>query len=82
MVILKWIQLLILKSFINQFVGMCCIGAHQSIVNFGNTSSASIPIALYNGIQSGKVKRGDRIMILGFGAVGGLMRRRRTMILA
>jgi len=42
----------------------------ESIVDFGNTSSASIPIALYNGIQSGKVKRGDRIMILGFG--GGL----------
>lgn len=42
----------------------------ESIVNYGNTSSASIPIALYNGIQSGKVKRGDRIMLLGFG--GGL----------
>ncbi|MBV6441477.1 MAG: ketoacyl-ACP synthase III [Haliscomenobacteraceae bacterium CHB4] len=42
----------------------------ESIVDYGNTSSASIPIALYNGIQSGKVKRGDRIMILGFG--GGL----------
>lgn len=42
----------------------------ESIANYGNTSSASIPIALYNGIQSGKVKRGDRIMILGFG--GGL----------
>lgn len=42
----------------------------ESIVDYGNTSSASIPIALYNGIQSGKVKRGDRIMIFGFG--GGL----------
>lgn len=42
----------------------------ESIVDYGNTSSASILIALYNGIQSGKVKRGDRIMILGFG--GGL----------
>jgi len=42
----------------------------ESIVDFGNTSSASIPIALYNGIQSGKVKRGDKIMLLGFG--GGL----------
>lgn len=42
----------------------------ESIVNYGNTSSASIPIALYNGIQSGKVKRGDRVMLLGFG--GGL----------
>ncbi len=42
----------------------------ESIVDYGNTSSASIPIALYNGIKSGKVKRGDRIMIIGFG--GGL----------
>ena len=42
----------------------------ESIVDYGNTSSATIPIALYNGIQSGKVKRGDRVMILGFG--GGL----------
>ena len=42
----------------------------ESIVDYGNTSSASIPIALYNGIKSGKVKRGDRIMIFGFG--GGL----------
>lgn len=42
----------------------------ESIVDYGNTSSASIPIALYNGIQSGKVKRGDRIMLVGFG--GGL----------
>lgn len=42
----------------------------ESIVDFGNTSSASIPIALYNGIKSGKVKRGDKIMIFGFG--GGL----------
>lgn len=42
----------------------------ESIVDYGNTSSASIPIALYNGLKSGKVKRGDRILIFGFG--GGL----------
>lgn len=42
----------------------------ESIVDYGNTSSATIPIALYNGIKSGKVKRGDRIMLFGFG--GGL----------
>jgi 3-oxoacyl-[acyl-carrier-protein] synthase-3 len=42
----------------------------ESIVDYGNTSSASIPIALYNGIKSGKVKRGDKILIIGFG--GGL----------
>lgn len=42
----------------------------ESIVDYGNTSSASIPIALYNGIKSGRIKRGDKIMLLGFG--GGL----------
>jgi 3-oxoacyl-[acyl-carrier-protein] synthase III len=42
----------------------------ESIVDYGNTSSASIPIALSNGIETGKVKKGDKVMILGFG--GGL----------
>ncbi len=42
----------------------------ESIVNYGNTSSASIPLALHSGIKSGKVKKGDRIMLMGFG--GGL----------
>ena len=42
----------------------------ESIVDFGNTSSASIPIALCNAIRSGKVRRGDKIMMIGFG--GGL----------
>ncbi len=42
----------------------------ESIVDYGNTSSATIPIALCNGIRSGRVKRGDQIMLLGFG--GGL----------
>jgi len=42
----------------------------ESVVNYGNTSSASIPLALYGGIQSGKVKHGDKVMLIGFG--GGL----------
>ena len=43
----------------------------ESIVDYGNTSSATIPIALCNGIRSGRVKRGDRILFIGFG--GGLV---------
>jgi 3-oxoacyl-[acyl-carrier-protein] synthase-3 len=42
----------------------------ESITLFGNTSSASIPLALHEGIKAGKVKKGDKIMLLGFG--GGL----------
>lgn len=42
----------------------------ESIVEYGNTSSASIPLALCNGIRDGKLKSGDKVLLLGFG--GGL----------
>jgi 3-oxoacyl-[acyl-carrier-protein] synthase-3 len=42
----------------------------ESIVDYGNTSSASIPLALSKGIQDGKLKSGDKVMLFGFG--GGL----------
>ncbi|HSG67746.1 MAG TPA: 3-oxoacyl-[acyl-carrier-protein] synthase III C-terminal domain-containing protein, partial [Bacteroidales bacterium] len=35
--------------------------------NCGNTVSSTIPIALYHAIQSGKVKRGDTLILAGFG---------------
>jgi 3-oxoacyl-[acyl-carrier-protein] synthase III len=43
----------------------------ESISIYGNTSSASIPLALHRGIREGKVKRGDRLLLIGFG--GGLV---------
>jgi 3-oxoacyl-[acyl-carrier-protein] synthase-3 len=39
-----------------------------SLTNYGNTSSASIPLALDLGIREGKVRNGDRILLYGFGA--------------
>ena len=42
----------------------------ESIKHYGNTSAASIPIAWYNGLKSGKVKMDDIIILAGFG--GGL----------
>ena len=38
---------------------------------FGNTSSASIPLALAPAIADGRIKRGDRVLLYGFG--GGLV---------
>jgi 3-oxoacyl-[acyl-carrier-protein] synthase-3 len=43
----------------------------ESITLYGNTSSASIPLALHRGIKEGKVHSGDRILLIGFG--GGLV---------
>lgn len=44
--------------------------ALESVVDFGNTSSASIPLAIHNGLNSKKIKKGDKLLIFGFG--GGL----------
>ena len=41
-----------------------------SVESYGNTSSASIPLALWIADREGKLKRGDKILIYGFG--GGL----------
>ncbi|MEI8216451.1 MAG: beta-ketoacyl-ACP synthase III [Eubacteriales bacterium] len=41
-----------------------------SIENTGNTSAASVPMALDDLMRSGKVQAGDKIMLVGFG--GGL----------
>lgn len=51
-------------------VGLPVARTLESIVHYGNTSSASIPLALCRGVRDGRVKAGDKIMLLGFG--GGL----------
>lgn len=43
----------------------------ESISIYGNTSSASIPLALHRGLREGKVQKGDRLLMIGFG--GGLV---------
>jgi 3-oxoacyl-[acyl-carrier-protein] synthase-3 len=39
-----------------------------NLQKYGNTSTASIPIALCEAIKAGKVKPGDRLVFVGFGA--------------
>ncbi len=41
---------------------------YVNIQNYGNTSSASIPIALEEAIANEKIKRGDKVCLVGFGA--------------
>ncbi|MCG8476023.1 MAG: ketoacyl-ACP synthase III [Cytophagales bacterium] len=42
----------------------------ESLRTCGNTSSASIPLAIDQGFREGKVKPGDKLLLMGFG--GGL----------
>lgn len=42
-----------------------------SVTEYGNTSGVSIPLALVPAIREGRVKKGDKVLVLGFG--GGLV---------
>lgn len=42
----------------------------ESVTEFGNTSSASIPLAIAKSQKSGGIKQGDTVLLIGFG--GGL----------
>jgi 3-oxoacyl-[acyl-carrier-protein] synthase-3 len=37
------------------------------IENYGNTTSSTIPLALYDMEREGRLKKGDRVMVMGFG---------------
>ena len=43
---------------------------YVNIERYGNTSSASIPLALDEAIRDGRIKRGDLVLLEGMG--GGL----------
>ena len=40
----------------------------KTVHKYGNTSSASIPMALVDELESGKIKDGDVLVLVGFGA--------------
>lgn len=39
-----------------------------NLENYGNTSTASIPIAMVEAIEKGQIKAGDKLVMVGFGA--------------
>jgi 3-oxoacyl-[acyl-carrier-protein] synthase-3 len=40
----------------------------NNIANYGNTSTASIPLALKEAVAAGRLTRGDQLVLVGFGA--------------
>jgi len=42
--------------------------SHSNIDKYGNTTAASIPIALHEAVQLGKIKEGDLVCLVAFGA--------------
>jgi 3-oxoacyl-[acyl-carrier-protein] synthase-3 len=42
--------------------------AYINIEKYGNTSAASVPMALVEAVAAGRIKEGDRILMVAFGA--------------
>lgn len=57
----------IIDSAINR-LGLPAEKIFVNLQKYGNTSAASIPIALDEALQTGRVKKGDTILTVGFGA--------------
>jgi len=41
---------------------------YKNLPKYGNTSAASIPVALCEALYEGRIKKGDKVLIVGFGA--------------
>jgi 3-oxoacyl-[acyl-carrier-protein] synthase-3 len=57
-----------IAQFVQQKFGLPDEKIHNNIQKYGNTTAASIPIALNEAIELGKVKRGDLVLLSAFGS--------------
>lgn len=57
-----------ISQFVQQRFGLPDEKVFNNIQKYGNTTAASIPIALSEAIEQGKVKRGDLVLLSAFGS--------------
>ena len=57
-----------ISQFVQKILGLADDKVYNNIQKYGNTTAASIPIALSEAVQLGKVKRGDLVCLAAFGA--------------
>lgn len=51
-------------------LGLACAAWHSTVECYGNTSAASIPVTLDDAARSGRIGRGELVLLVGFG--GGM----------
>ena len=57
-----------ISQFIQQKFGLTDDQVHNNIMSYGNTTAASIPIALTEAWEKGKIKSGDVVVLAAFGS--------------
>jgi len=57
-----------ITSFIQQKMGLSPEKVYSNIQKYGNTTAASVPIALSEAVEQGKIKAGDLVCLAAFGS--------------
>jgi len=57
-----------ISQFIQKKFGLANDQVYNNIMKFGNTTAASIPIALTEAWEKGKIKEGDLVVLAAFGS--------------
>ncbi len=57
-----------ISQFVQQKLGLRDDQVHNNIMMYGNTTAASVPIALCEAWQNGKIKEGDLVCLAAFGS--------------
>ncbi len=57
-----------INQMVTQMIGMPVEKTHNTIMKYGNTTAASIPMCMYDAIELGKIKPGDMVCLVAFGA--------------
>ena len=57
-----------ISTFVQRKLGLSDDQVHNNIQKYGNTTAASIPIALCEALEEGKIKEGDLVCLAAFGS--------------
>lgn len=57
-----------ISQFVQSKLGLSDDQVYNNIMRYGNTTAASIPIALSEAVQEGKIKEGDLVCLAAFGS--------------
>ncbi len=57
-----------ISQFIQRKMGLKDENVYNNIMRYGNTTAASIPIALSEALQEGRIKKGDLVCLAAFGS--------------
>lgn len=57
-----------INQMVSQMIGLPAEKMHNNIQKYGNTTAASIPICFHEAVELGKVKPGDLVCFVAFGA--------------